>query len=71
MNRSVNTFIKNVSDQKNTLFALSTDKKAACKALEPIFKILYKAEAVLECNIECCTGENCNKAGKGKVLLGN
>ena len=48
-------------------FALAIDKKAACEAVERHFKV-PGAGTLLECNIDCCTGENCNGGGKERKI---
>lgn len=42
------------------LIDLFTDKRAACAALGGYLSSSY---TVLECEIECCTGDNCNDGG--------
>lgn len=51
-----------------------SDKKAACAAFQGFLK--GRGIAMMECEIECCTGDNCNtnfpsfsKRGKHKLFL--
>lgn len=39
-----------------------SDKKAACAAISGYVKA-RKGGTVMDCNIECCTGRNCNDGG--------
>ena len=39
-----------------------SDKKAACAAISGYVKARRRG-TVMDCNIECCTGRNCNDGG--------
>ena len=39
-----------------------SDKKAACAAISGYVKA-RRGGTVMDCNIECCTGRNCNDGG--------
>ena len=42
-----------------------TDKKIACAAIRGGIKTLFGT--LLECEIECCTGDNCNEGNNMKI----
>ena len=47
-----------------------SDKKAACAAISGLVKSRRRG-LLLECEIECCTGNNCNDEGNKIINITN
>ena len=51
---------KFLANEKLIIIIISLDKKAACFALAGFLKGDNSQVVLLQCEIDCCTGSNCN-----------